>query len=483
MNAILSLSIMLFFSTFSLAQLIQWEPEIIVADGAVYGNGRPRATLVGNDPVVLFGKPGVDENLFIARWNGSGFNTPVAILPSSTSSYLTEWTGPDLDSYGNTLIATFKLEPLEVGKVYSVRSTDGGQTFSDTIRVDDHPQGVAWMPSMAMDMNGNPIVTYMAHDAAWTNPRYVVVRSTDGGLTYGAEIDVTSAITPEVCDCCPAELAVNGNKTALLFRNNESNIRDIYAASSNDGGSTFPFYDNLDELNWSIAACPSTGADGCYANNRLLTAFASAASGKYRVYVSASTVDGPIGFEDRMQVPEPDLPNGSQNYPRISAAGDTLVMAWKESVFGNQEIFCSISLPGLNPLLALSSYKQQSNETTAGLQTNPEVIYKNGFVHLFYQDNGGGNLIYRRGVISTSLGLDEAASSLSVYPNPNEGSFYMASNLGNLSLMDGMGRAIPFTRVAEGERMHISLTNVVSGIYFLNATHDGHPMSTRIFIR
>src|SRR3989338_1717424 len=134
------------------AQLIQWGPEIHVADGSIYGNVRPRAAIVGTDsPVVVFGKPSSVNNLFIARWNGSSFDTPVSILPAGTSSYLTDWTGPDLDVFNSTVIATFKLEPLEGGHVYSVRSTDGGITFSDTIRVDSHPVGVAWMPSMGMD--------------------------------------------------------------------------------------------------------------------------------------------------------------------------------------------------------------------------------------------------------------------------------------------------------------------------------------------
>lgn len=482
MNTILTCLFAFFAIHVSFAQLILWEPEITVADGAVYGNARPRATLVNGNPVVIFGKMSSTENLFIARWNGAAFDAPVAVMPSGTSSYLTEWTGPDIDSYGNTVIATFKLEPLDGGKVYSVRSSDGGITFSDTIRVDDHPVGVAWLPSMAMDLNGNPMVTYMAHDAAWTNPRYVLVRSADGGLTYGPEMEVSSNFTPEVCDCCPAELAVNGNKVALLFRNNESNIRDIYAAASNDGGATFTSIDNVDQLNWSLSSCPSTGADGCFADNRLITAYASAASGKYRVYVSSATLDGPIGYEDRMQVPEPDLANGTQNYPRISSAGDTVVMAWREPVFGNQEIFCSLSLPGQNPLQALTTFKQQSNVSLTGVQTNPEIIYQDGFVHLFYQDNGSGNLIYRRGSISTSVGLEESQLSPEIYPNPNDGSFVVDATLEDIRILDAMGRRVDAQFVQDGTLLHISLPDAKSGMYILEGTSNGLLVSMRIVI-
>lgn len=483
MNALLTTPFALLASTFSFAQLIQWEPEVTVADGSLYGNARPRATLVNDHPVVIFGKMSATENLYIARWNGSSFDTPVPALPANTSSYLTEWTGPDIDSYGNTVVATFKLEPLDGGKVYSVRSTDGGITFSDTIRVDSHPQGVAWMPSMAMDMNGNPVITYMAHDANWTNPRYVLVRSTDGGLSYGSELEVTSGMSPEVCDCCPAELVADNNKLILLFRNNEANIRDIFAVASNDGGATFTSSDNVDRLNWSISACPSTGADGCFANNRFLTAFASAASGKYRLYVSSATVDGPIGFEDRRQMAEPDMANGTQNYPRISSAGDTVVMAWKESVFGNQEIFCSISLPGMDPLVALTSYKQQSNESTVALQTNPEILYKNGFVHLFYQDNGSGDLIYRRGTIATGVGLEENSQLLRVSPNPSNGTFVVEGELEESAVFDALGRAVHYLQAKEGSYHQFTLLDCAPGLYTVHAKVQGQWTCARIAVQ
>jgi hypothetical protein len=480
----LILTVLFAFFTFygSFAQLILWEPEITVADGSVYGNARPRATLVNGNPVVIFGKMNSPQNLFIARWNGSAFDAPVPIVPSGTSSYLTEWTGPDIDSYGNTVIATFKLEPLDGGKVYSVRSSDGGVSFSDTIRVDDHPLGVAWMPSMAMDPSGNPMITYMAHDAAWANPRYVLVRSVDGGLSYGPEMEVSSNFTPEVCDCCPAELAVNDNKVALLFRNNESNVRDIYAASSNDGGASFTSVDNVDQLNWSLSSCPSTGADGCFANNRLLTAYASAASGKFRVYVSTATLDGPIGFEDRMQVPAPDLVNGTQNFPRISSVGDTVVMAWRETVFGNQEIFCALSLPGQNPLQALTAYKQQSNESMTGAQTNPEILYQDGFVHLFYQDNGSGNLKYRRGSIAASVGLEEAHAALEIYPNPNKGSFFVDAHLEEIRILDALGRSVDAQLVENGPQLQVTLLGAKSGLYLLEAVYYGQSVRKRIVL-
>ena len=179
---------------------IAWEPEISVSDGSLYGNIRPRMTILENgNPVILYGNSG-DENLHISTWNGTSFNTPTQIVPAGMSAYVAHWTGPDIASKGDTIIAVFKLNPAETGNVYSVRSTDGGVTFSDTIRVDNHDDGVAWMPSMDIDDNGNPVITYMAHGPSWINPEYVLVNSDDAGLTYNPEFSVSTVIG-EACDC------------------------------------------------------------------------------------------------------------------------------------------------------------------------------------------------------------------------------------------------------------------------------------------
>lgn len=471
MKKIAALLLFLSLGTYSQSQsIIQWGPEVVVTNGSIYGNLRPRATIVGSDtPVVIFGKAGADENLFIARWNGSTFDPPIPILPSATSSYIADWTGPDIDSHGDTVIAVFKLNPLETGHVYTVRSTDGGVTFSDTIRTDSHPSGVAWMPSMGMQPNGNPVVTYMAHDGIWSNPRYVITNSSDGGLSYEPEMEVTGAIAGEACDCCPAEIIIEGPKQVLQFRNNESNLRDLHGVLSIDGGATYTSYANIDNLNWTLQACPATGADGVFYGDTLITAYASAASGKYRVYVSSSSTNGTIVFEERMMVPEPTPANGTQNYPRISAAGDTIVMAWTEKINGNQEIYCAASVLGMNPMTSLTGYKEMANASSTGTQTNAEIIYKNGFVHLFYQNDAVGDLIYRRGTLNVNVGLDEKENSVRPHPNPSsDGSFILSDKVEILDVKNALGKSISYNRTDANGQLIVKINHPSSGIYFLS---------------
>ena len=415
----ISLFVLLTLSLSAIAQpTIFWEDEIVVADGVTFGNVRPRISLgADGNPLVLFGK-GSQGYLFFAKGNGTNFNLPISILPNGLNTYLSYWTGPDLAANGDTVIAVFKALPFDGGKVYVVRSIDGGLSFSDTIRADSHNSGMVWMPAIEMNEEGKIALTYMAHDGAAGNPRYIYSMSTDAGLTFSPEIEIDTAITGEACDCCPAELVMKGDQEALLYRNNDANMRDIFAVYSSDGGTTFLDSDNIDQLNWNIDYCPSTGPDAVFIPDGLLSVFESKASGYSRVYVSKSNTLGDFSFTERIQLNSPTNPVGKQIYPRIANDGNLIVVTWAESEMSNSEIYCALSIDGT--LNQFNTTKQQVNLTTAGIQTNPDVLVNGNEIHLVYQDNGAGNVKYRKGTLS-GLALDELEDEQIIYPNPTNG--------------------------------------------------------------
>ncbi|MEN9914713.1 MAG: hypothetical protein RL528_1472 [Bacteroidota bacterium] len=454
---------------------IHWEPEIFVTDGTTFGNTRPRITLAANDvPVVIFGKTSTGL-LYTARLNGSSFDTPVTLLPGTVSSYLTTWTGPDIASKGDTVIAVFKAMSMDLGKVYAVKSIDGGITFSDTIRVDNHDSGLAWMPSLDMDENGNPSVVYMAHDASMTNPRYNVVHSIDQGITYQPEMEIALSIPEEACDCCPAEYVIDGAKHALLYRNNDVNIRDIYAVYSNDDGMTFPEYANVAELNWFINSCPSTGPHGMFNNGKLITVSASRASGAYRTYISETSTSPSLSFQSTTMMTPPVNVNGSQNYPRITGANDTIVLVWQEAETSNTEIYSAIITTGT--ISEILNSKALVNNSVQGAQTNPDIVYANGKVHCVFQDGNSGKVIYKRGIIGTLSASTLNSNPLSIYPNPSKiGVFYINSSietLNNTSVTNAIGQKCAFKIVKDGTQSILILDKATKGEYFLSFEVNG----------
>lgn len=456
---------------------VNWDNEISVSDGSVYGRQRPRIALTANDvPVILYGKT---SGLYVSRWNGSGFDTPVSLMPAGMQTYIADWTGPDIAAKGDTVIVVFKAMPLDAGNVYSVRSVDGGQTFSDTIRVDSHPE-VAWLPSVAIDENGNPLVSYMIHDAGWTNPRYVLAESSDAGLTYTSEISVITSIPGEACDCCPSELAVSGQKRALLFRNNENNVRDMYAVYSEDGGLSYPYQVNVDETAWYVTSCPSTGPHGTFIGDQLVTVFTTGVSGNYRTALSLSDLSTGFSFTSTFQDDDPLM---NRNFPRISSSGDTAVMAWRQYYGSLSDVYVSVAIGNYSQLLTNGI---QASGISTGTQTNPDIILRNGKVFFCYQDNNSSDVVFRSGQISDVSGISGLENrSVTVSPNPSpNGSFVIDGKVSELVLTDHMGRNEAFDMEEQNNRTVINVNNQVGGVYIARfQSEDGNVISAKLVIQ
>ena len=433
MNKLFKLSvyicIILPFNAFNQSQApIVWEDTISVADGSIYGNTRPRIVLNSQDePVVVFGR-NIDGSIHTAKYNGLDFDPPVQITPNDFQSYLANWTGPEIDASGDTIMMVFKENPIQEGHVYSVRSTDGGNSFSDPLRTDSHPVGVAWLPNIAFDNNGNPSVIYMVHDQVWLNPRFVVSHSNDGGITFNPEQEVTSIVPDEACDCCPATIAKQDNLQALVFRNNEGSIRDMFAVKSQDGGQSFSEYENIDYLNWMINQCPSTGPDAFIDESNLFVVSASQASGRYRCYISKTDMLNTQSPETGFMLPAPESSVGNANFPRIHGNHDSLFVVWQAAETSNYEVFCAFASG--DDFNSFEQTKSQINLVNSGTQSNPDLYYRNGYIHVVFQDGISGNVIYRRGRLS-ALSIEENQNKdVLIYPNP-------ATNLIHIEGVDG----------------------------------------------
>lgn len=446
------------------AQSLFWQSEQVASTNSSGGITRARIALdkLGN-PLILSAK-GADGALFVTRYANNQFGNPLLVTPTGVETYIANWTGPDMAAHGDTVIVVFKMMPYDDGKIYTVRSTNGGVNFSDTLRVDSHPSGMVWMPSMTTDVAGNPWVTYMAHDPNYTNPRYVIARSTNGGVSYLPQQEVASAVNGEACDCCPSELAANETHSALLFRNNENNIRDIYAVVSSDGGNTFPFSRNIDEHAWFIQSCPSTGPQGVIVGDTLYTVFITSINGRFRVRLSLTNltdVNAPIEI---YSVPGPTNTNGFQNFPRMAIDNGRVFIVWTEAESSNNEIF--ISWAPLSDLNSLQLNKTQLNTQTTGVQTNPDVIADGERVHVVYSDSYEGKLIYKSGLIGFAGEEEHAASARQWLPNPARSGAEIPADFQKIAfiLTDSYGR------VAFRNDPTLGLTSLpvlCKGVYFV----------------
>jgi len=84
-------------------------------------------------------------------------------------------------------------------------------------------------------------------------------RSNDGGRTWMKNILVYASPDKTICECCKPSVVMNGRNVFVMFRNWLQGNRDLYLATSSNGGETFGRAEKLGSGNWKLDACPMDG--------------------------------------------------------------------------------------------------------------------------------------------------------------------------------------------------------------------------------
>jgi len=406
MKPLLFIILLLFSGNIFSQSGVQFTTPVVVAGGTTYGYTKPKVVVDAHgSPVVLWGKTSTHE-IFVSTYNGSSFNTPVKINPANTHPYIASFYNADIKASGDTMVVVFATD-MPAYRVYLVKSIDGGNTWSDTIRVDQIPVGgIAYFPSVDVNENGNIAVTFMRHEAAWANPRYVVTTSFDGGNTFLPDTNASAIAVGEVCDCCPAEMIYEGSNQVLLFRNNDMNTREFYAAVSNDNGNSYSGI-HIDHLGWTLAACPSVAPTGFIQNDSLITVFMSGASGGNRVYVSTASLTNMV--TGNLQAIDDSVVAGtSQTQPQMAGNNNVMALVWANTFPGNADVYFRFSNTGANGLIGNGI--NISNPTT-GAQQNPDIAYSHGIFHIVYQNTQTQEVYYLQAIIDEYIGINENTSN------------------------------------------------------------------------
>ena len=282
-----------------------------------------------------------------------------------------------------------------------VRSIDGGLTFDPPVQVDNIGSDLSEFVHIKTDDSGNPITSFNRFDSNWGNPRWVVSKSNDFGLTFEPPVVASgwSGGGNAVCECCPADIAVKGQTALLAYRDNLSNIRDNWIGISNDGGNSFTTGMDVDQTGWMIMSCPTTGPSIEIVGDTLYSAFMSAATGTSLIYYSKASISSASGIaSEELTGYFQGLAN--QNYPKISIDSGKGVIVWQQSGSGNIQTVLSLSedISGGFPSIYDTVVPQYS--------ANPDVVMKGNEIHVVWRDYSEGTVKYRKGIIS-GVGLTE----------------------------------------------------------------------------
>ncbi len=464
------LSLLIFGQSILAQTLIAWSQTEDIAPSQ-YGNLHPRVRVDGSgNPVVIWGN-GTQVNF--ARIGGNGFTIPTALNPGSIPIFAASWAGPDLASHGDTVYVVFKETPEHAGGIFIVHSFDGGANFSDPVRVDDTADSLSRFPAVATDANGNPLVAFMKFNPGWGSARYVLAKSEDYGNTFGADVLGSRFSGGDVCDCCPASVTTSGSTAALLYRDNLNNLRNSWAGISLNGGDSFVGGIEIDNTDWMVGACPSSGPDGVIYGDSLYSVFMSAASGKALCYRSRASISNL-----QMESIEPLTANimglNLQNFPRIAASDKAVAILWTQSVNDSAQ-------------LAIQFTNNISDGFPSGYELlvednvmNADIAISSTEVYVVWEDMNSGTVKFKSGtyILSGVTDVKIQQEPVKIFPNPSSAGLYIQFekpdddaqvhynifNSQGQQLISGFGYAIDGV-------LNIDTSILSTGVHFIQINH------------
>jgi hypothetical protein len=251
---------------FALAAVVQLAPDA--------PNQQPWLAADGKQVVLAFGAA---NQVYVSSSTDEGqtFTTPVRI-PINLKVALGRHRGPRIALAGNSIVVSAIGGATGVrgqdGDLLAWRSSDGGKTWSEPVRVNDVASS-AREGLHGMATRGNRLF------ASWLDLRKPGTQiygawSSDGGATWSKNVLVYQSPDGTVCQCChPTVTISDSGEIYVMFRNALDGSRDMYVAKSTDGGKSFGSADRLGSGTWKLNACPMDGGAIAVTGGKVATAF------------------------------------------------------------------------------------------------------------------------------------------------------------------------------------------------------------------
>jgi hypothetical protein len=176
--------------------------DIVLANNSVGGNGAcPVIDAAGN--YYVFWRDSFQDSLWIAKSTDRGATwTPdrgiVAMNPLPSTLLggfrIVNLPSADADPLPGTLVVVWNDQLFGNPDILSIRSTDGGATWSAPVRVnDDAGTAAQWFPWLTIDESGLVHVVWYDRRGNGLDIDVYYARSLDGGVTFEPNLRVTAA--------------------------------------------------------------------------------------------------------------------------------------------------------------------------------------------------------------------------------------------------------------------------------------------------
>jgi hypothetical protein len=159
------------------------------------------------------------------------------------------------------------------GDLLAMRSNDGGKTWTGPVQVNDADDAAReGLHAMAAGPDGKLCCVWL--DLRNRQSEVRAATSDNGGETWSKNVLVYKSPDGDVCPCCHPSVAVDERgRIHVLWRNALTGARDMYLATSTDGGQTFGKATKLGSGTWPLDRCPMDGGGVATANGKLATAW------------------------------------------------------------------------------------------------------------------------------------------------------------------------------------------------------------------
>ena len=345
---------------------------------------------------------------------------------------------------GNVVHVVWEDERDGNEEIYYKRSTDGGISWGADTRLTNNSD---WSTSPSVSVSGS-VVHVVFYDWRDGNAEIYYKRSTDGGISWEADTRLTNASDYSEYP----SVSVSGSVVHVVWADNRDGNLEIYYKHSTDGGSSWETDTRL----------TSNSAVSKYSSVSVFGSVVHVVWNDYRdvnaeIYYKRSTDGGVSWGEDTRLTNASDV---SAN-PSVAVSGSIVHVVWNDNRDGNSEIYYKRSTDSGENWGADTRLTNNDN-----MSRYSSISVSGSVVHVVWVDNRDGNdeIYYKRSTdggsnwgTDTQLTSNSGNSGISsvsvsgsvvhvVWCDNRDGNgeiYYKRDPTGNITGIENIGSEIP----------------------------------------
>ena len=464
----------------SIQGFAQWQPDMRLTNdpGNSYA-GRDRCIAVYGNNIHIVWQDHRDGNAEVyykrSTNNGGSWSTDQRLSPPANYSG-----APTIALYQSTIHVFWVDQRIALTDIYYVRSTDNGVTWQPEIQITTDLMSSHY-PSVSV--SGSNVFLAWEDDRHMPTQDIYFRRSTNSGVNWSSEVRLTN----DTMVSNDVSVASFGQNIHLAWVSGSGNS-EIYYKNSTNGGLIWSADQRLtNDPAFSFYPCISVSGQ----NVNLF--WSDLRDGNSEIYFKNSTDGGAAWSIDSR------LTNAVNNsiFPNALAFGPLIAVVWTDLRLNFYKIYYKVSTNGG---LNWSSDLLLSPLSNTGSTGNSSIDISDSSAHVIWDDTRDGNpeIYYKKNIFSFPVGItpvnSEVPSSYLLeqnYPNP----FNPVTNIKfsipksgnvNLTVFDALGKeaVVLFKGVLSAGSYNYDLdaSKLASGIYFYKLQSESFTQTRKMIL-